>query len=119
MKDCKISNIETKIKTTIYQTNDYNEIKEIQSNREFIFDKKAKEIMENMKLFGYDPSHPIALTKDYYCYDGWRRFNVARMLNIPVLFVLNKKLSYKENPNQVHNWMILLTYVIVDLKIFF
>lgn len=73
----------------IQQTQNYNQFKHFPSNRPVIANALVKSIKEKNLL----SSRPILVTEDFYIVDGQHRLAAARILNVPIYYTVDKKLT--------------------------
>jgi hypothetical protein len=74
----------------INQTKDYGLFKLTLDNRE-VREKRVKKLLPSMRQYGWLPSHPMLVRRDgshFLILDGQGRFHAAKILGIPVLYVV-------------------------------
>jgi len=72
---------------SVYMTTDYDQFKNIVGNRVVKKDNSYKQLLQEMSKIGQ--AEPILVTKDYYVINGQHRLEVAKDLNIPVIFYIS------------------------------
>ena len=80
----------------VHQTTDYSQFKKFASNRPTVVKNLLKSIREKNQL----SSHPIIVTKNFYVVDGQHRLECAKIMNVPIYFIIDPNIDEEDIPRQ-------------------
>lgn len=106
------------IKLTIYETSDYDQFKQISSNREVNM-KHVRELAADIQVINLLDVSPIICNDRMEIIDGQHRLEAAKLLGLPIFYLIKKELTDDHighlNRNQ-KNWSVLDYITFYTLK---
>lgn len=106
------------IKLTIYETTDYDQFKQISSNREVNM-KHVRELAADIQVINLLDVSPIICNERMEIIDGQHRLEAAKLLGLPIFYLIKKELTDDHighlNRNQ-KNWSVLDYITFYTLK---
>lgn len=82
----------------IRKTNDYSQFRKYERTNRDVSKSSVNALVASIQQKNMLESHPILIDRDNYIIDGQHRLEAAKILNIPIFFVVDEKVEEQDIP---------------------